>query len=322
LAFDGRLKPDIVAPGVALLAPEPGETEDSTARFGTISGASAATAVTGAAVALLAQARPDLDAAELRGALVGSARELAGQPRTAQGAGALDLGAAAAAELSSDPTTLAFHRTALGAWRESQAFRLRNVSSRALRIRLSGTVDGSPDGVALDIHPAAFRLKPGAAGTVVVQASASARGHEPLTGTVVAEIGGRIGLRVPWAAAPWTRDMRLLADVQLASATFKPSDTGPSVLSFVAGRLVRDGAVYEVQAVSRLDLELRRAGAREPLGIVARLRHLLPGRYAFGLTGRGPAGKRLAPGRYELRLMAYPTGDGPPTTRRVQFRVR
>jgi hypothetical protein len=38
----------------------------------------------------------------------------------------------------------------------------------------------------------------------------------------------------------------------------------------------------------------------------------LPGRYAFGLTGRGPAGKRLRPGRYELRLTAHAVdaGDG------------
>jgi hypothetical protein len=37
---------------------------------------------------------------------------------------------------------------------------------------------------------------------------------------------------------------------------------------------------------------------------------LLPGRYAFGLTGRGPAGKPLAPGRYVVRLRAHPpAGD-------------
>jgi hypothetical protein len=154
-----------------------------------------------------------------------------------------------------------------------------------------------------------------------VQASASKRGAEPLTGTVVAEIAGRPVLRVPWAAAPWTRDTRLLSDVQLASPSFTPSDTGPSVLSFVAGRLIRDEGVYEVQAVARLDLELGRAGAKKPLGLLARLRHLLPGRYAFGLTGRGPAGKRLEPGRYELRLVAYPTGDGRPSARVVSFQV-
>jgi minor extracellular serine protease Vpr len=322
LAFDGRLKPDLVAPGVALVAPQPGETEDSTARFGTISGASAATAVTGAAVALLAQARPDLDAAELRGALVGSARQLAGEPRTAQGAGALDLGAAAAAELAADTTTLAFHQTTSGEWSEAQAIRIRNISSRPVRIRLHGTVDDGARDVVVNAHPAAFRLKPGAAGRVIVEASAARRGPEPLTGTLTATIAGRPVLHVPWAAAPWTGDRPLLGDVRLASATFKPSDTGPSVLSFVAGRLVRNGAVYEVQAVSRLDLELARAGAKKPLGVLARMRHLLPGRYAFGLTGRGPGGKKLRPGRYVLRLMAYPTGDGPATTRAVRFRVR
>ena len=322
LAFDGRLKPDLVAPGVALLAPQPGETEDSTARFGTISGASAATAVTGAAAALLAQARPELDAAELRGALVGSARELAGDARTAQGAGALDLGAAAAAELAADTTTLAFHETTSGPWREAQAIRIRNISTRPVRVRLRGTVDNGARDVRISAHPAAFRLRPGAGGTVIVAASAARRGQEPLTGTLTATIAGRTALRVPWAAAPWTVDSRLLADVHLATHSFKPSDTGPSVLSFVAGHLVRDGAVYEVQAVSRLDLELARAGAKKPLGVLARMRHLLPGRYAFGLTGRGPGGKKLRPGAYVLRLTAYPTGDGPATKRAVRVSVR
>jgi hypothetical protein len=149
LTFDGRLKPDLVAPGVGVNAPEPGETEDSTARFGSISGASAATAVAGGAVALLAQARPDLDAAELRGALAGTARPLGSDPRTAQGAGELDLGAAAAAELAADPTTLAFHRTTATDWREAQRVTVRNISTRSLRVTASIAVDGDPKGVSV-----------------------------------------------------------------------------------------------------------------------------------------------------------------------------
>jgi hypothetical protein len=94
------------------------------------------------------------------------------------------------------------------------------------------------------------------------------------------------------------------------------------VLSFVAGRLVPGDAGYQVLAVSRLDLELRRAGAKEPLGLLSRQRHLLPGRYAFGLTGRGPGGKVLHRGDYVLDVIAYPTNGGRPTRRTVRFHVR
>jgi subtilisin family serine protease len=320
LAFDGRLKPDLIAPGVALIAPEPARAEEA-AGFGSISGTSAATAVAGAAVALLAQARPELDAAGLRGVLVGSARPLRTAARTSQGAGLLDLGAAAATELAAEPSTLAFNRTSSRNWRESQAIVVRNVSTRAVRVRVRGLVDGRPEGASLTVHPRAFRLQLGKAGKVYVDAAAAKPGRGLLTGAVTFEVAGRTALTVPWAAAPGVGEDHLLSSVQLQTASFHPSDSVPSVLSFAAGRLIRGDEGYQVQAVSRLDLELGRVGARKPMGLLARLRHLLPGRYAFGLTGRGPAGKVLHPGRYELELLAYPTGSGPPSRRRVVFRV-
>ena len=98
LAFDGRLKPDLTAPGVALLTAEPGRNADASPRFGTASGSSAAAAVVAGAAALLVQARPSLDAVALKGLLVGAGRPLHGEPLTAQGAGLVDVGAAAAAE--------------------------------------------------------------------------------------------------------------------------------------------------------------------------------------------------------------------------------
>ncbi|MGZ4651493.1 MAG: S8 family serine peptidase, partial [Kineosporiaceae bacterium] len=257
LTFDGRLKPDLVAPGVGLEAPEPGETEDSTARYGAISGASAATAVVGAAAALLAQARPDLDAAELRGALVGTSRPLHGEPRTAQGAGELDLGAAAAAELAADTTTVAFHRTTARDWRETQRIAVRNISTRPLRVTAGVVVDGDPHGVRVAVYPEAFTLRPGRSGAVLVQGSAP-RLASGLSGSVVFRVDRQTALTVPWVAAPPGVDGGLLADVQLAATDFKPSDTAPSVLSFVAGRLAPGDTGYQVLAVSRLDLELRR----------------------------------------------------------------
>ena len=58
----------------------------------------------------------------------------------------------------------------------------------------------------------------------------------------------------------------------------------------------------------RLDLELRGPDGAS-LGVLAQLRDLLPGRYAFGLTGRDAEGETLEPGRYRCELTAYP--DGP-----------
>ena len=63
LAFGGGIKPEVAAPGVELVTADPGRNADRTARYATISGTSAATALAGGAAAALAQARPELDAA-------------------------------------------------------------------------------------------------------------------------------------------------------------------------------------------------------------------------------------------------------------------
>ena len=78
LAFDGGEGTELAAPGVGLVTSVPGRGEGGSARYGTLSGSSAAAAVVAGAAALLAEARPDLDAAGLRGALVASARRTTG----------------------------------------------------------------------------------------------------------------------------------------------------------------------------------------------------------------------------------------------------
>jgi hypothetical protein len=93
------------------------------------------------------------------------------------------------------------------------------------------------------------------------------------------------------------------------------------VLTVQAGNLVRDAGL-QIQPVSRLDILLYTASGRY-IGVMARLRNLLPGSYSFGITGRGPTSVQLAPGSYELRLAAWPTLplDAQPSRAQVSFRI-
>ena len=73
--------------------------------------------------------------------------------------------------------------------------------------------------------------------------------------------------------------------------------------------------------VGRLDVELWRADGTD-VGLLTRMRDVLPGRYTLGLTGRGPDGRRLPAGSYVLRLVAYPAGSGSTSSRKVGFTLR
>jgi hypothetical protein len=115
-------------------------------------------------------------------------------------------------------------------------------------------------------------------------------------------------------------DRPVVRAATLSRRTFSPSDAEPVVLTLVAGRI--DGTVDRPQLLplETLQLELFRGPRR--LGLLARLRDVLPGTYAFGVTGRGPLGARLARGAYTLRVIGTPVGGGEPTSLLVPFRVR
>jgi hypothetical protein len=134
------------------------------------------------------------------------------------------------------------------------------------------------------------------------------------------QAGGGAPVRVPWTLTLGRYERDLLGGVRLSTPRFKPSDSAPALLELRAGRIVELSGRSEVLPLSHLDLDLWRG--RERVGRLVRLRNLLPGRYTFGLTGRGPAGDRLEPGRYTLRLLGYPPGEGPPSRQFVQFTIR
>ena len=137
LSFDWRVRPDLLGPGVALMTSEPSASADGTPAYGTVNGSSAAAATVAGAAALLAQARPDLDARALRGVLAGYARPIENAAVTSQGTGLVDVGAAAAAELAADPTGLAFGPAARPNWSSVQEVTVRSLSTRRLYLRVT-----------------------------------------------------------------------------------------------------------------------------------------------------------------------------------------
>ncbi len=319
LAFDARVKPDVAAPGVVLATSEPGRNDDGSPRYGTVNGSSASAAVVTGAAALLAEVRPDLRAADVKSLLTGTARPLPDESVTAQGAGLVDVGGAAAAELAALPATLAFGRVQGDGWHATQLLTLHDVSTRKLRVRIEA---GGRDGLQITPFPRRVRLKPD--GSTVVRLVARLRGAPPAGGSAEGAIllkpHGSAQIRVPWAITFGRPPGNLLSAVALSALAFRPSDTNPAVLSLRAGSLVQDPTGPQIRPVARLDVELWHGGER--IGLLARLRDLPPGRIAIGLTGRDPEGNLLAPGQYRIRLIAVPTTGGTSTVKRIAFRIK
>lgn len=316
LAFDGGMKPELLAPGVGLLTSHPGRTVDGLPAFGTVSGSSAAAAVVGGGAALLAQARPDLDARALRGAVVGTARAMSAGGRR------LDLGAAAAVEVVAEPASVRIGHANARGWQGTASFTVRNVSQRRLPIAVSLGRLGEVGGAALAVSPGKFTLRPRERQKVFVVARMAyvPPGVELVSADFQLRAGGAAPVHVPWTLTLGRYERGLLGGVRLSTRRFRPSDSAPVLLELRAGRLVERGGRSEVLPLSHLDLDLWQEGKR--IGRLVRLRNLLPGRYTFGLTGRDPAGRRLDPGRYMLRLVAYPPGEGPPSRQIVGFTIQ
>jgi hypothetical protein len=130
-------------------------------------------------------------------------------------------------------------------------------------------------------------------------------------------VAGGTPIRIPWLVAFGAPPASLLEHLRLSVRSFRPSDSAPALLTFQAGRLLGSRIV----PVARLDVRLF-SPVRGSLGLLARVRDVLPGSYAFGLTGRDPDGRALPAGPYTVRLIAYPTDGGPSSVRTLHFTIR
>jgi hypothetical protein len=320
LGDGGHPKPEVAGPGVGVVTVDPGASSDGSSRFVLVDGTSAAAAAVAGEAAIVVEARPGLTAPELESALVGTARDLPGEPSVAQGNGLLDIGSAASAEIVSQPATLAFGRAAGSGWASTRGLRLRNVSTRWLRVYVSAP--SHDPALALDVEPRQLTLAPGQVSEIQVAARlARATSKSVLAGTVTVAplVGTR--LRIPWAVVAAPVSSKLIGTVQLSAAAFKPSDVSPAILLVQLGQVEQGTAGVSLEPVLRLDIRLRDHRGKD-LGLLSRLRDVLPGRYAFGLTGRGPDGNVLPAGRYSLGLRAFPVAGGQAVTRSVVFTIK
>ena len=297
----------------------PGADDNGFSHFVTVSGTSVAAAVVAGVAARLAHSRPALDAAGLRSALVATARPLRGASLSSQGTGVVDGGRASVTELVADRASISFGRGAGDGWQGRRTLTLRNVSTRALTVDAFARTRGR--GIVLRLQPRRLRIPPGREARVRVTARvAELANADVVSGRIRIDPRGSQPLVVPWSVllAPPPDD--LIGEIELSERSFEPSDLTPAVLSVRLGTIERVRGRDAIQPVHRLDVLLVEDDGTIA-GLLARLRDVLPGQYAFGLTGRGPDGNRLASGRYRLRLVAWPEAGGPPATRTVRFAV-
>jgi hypothetical protein len=321
LAFDGSVKPDLVAPGIALATAEPGAAGDGSPLYGTVNGTSGAAATVAGAAALLAEMRPWLDAGAIRSLLSGYA-ERGGAPAVAVGGGTLRLGASAVGEVATEPATLGFGVWGGPHWHATRWVTVRNVSTRRLLLSVSAVAEGESEVLSFKVKPNHFVISPGRWRRVKVTVRAAAVPDAMIvTGTIRVAPAGSAPLHVPWALQFKRYAANLITHVSLDESSFAPSDTSPALLTVQAGTLIRDHGL-QIEPVSRLDILLY-TSAGKFVGVLARLRNLLPGAYSFGITGRGPTTVRLPAGGYELRLAAWPTlaKTAPPSRAQVKFTI-
>ena len=317
LAFDGRVKPNVAAPGIALATSEPGSSP-----YGTVNGTSGAAATVAGAAALLIQERPSLGGSELASLLTGYADP--GTSTTASGNGSLDLGASAIGEVAASTTALAFGPWTGPKWSSTQTMVVTNVSTRKLAMSLSSTSSGASSALQFTVAPYQMTLGAGQSRIVnITVTSPTPPDASLLTGAIVIAPSGSQALRVPWAVSFKAPATNLIVNASLDHVAFKPSDLAPAILTVRAGALDSSDGGLQVEPVGRMDLLLYTAGGRF-VGRLAELRDLLPGAYSFGITGRAPTSVPLAPGNYELRLEAWPTSpaDATPSRATVKFTIQ
>ncbi|MEU4608548.1 S8 family serine peptidase [Kribbella sp. NPDC023972] len=148
---DGAVKPDVTAPGVAIVAAKAKKSiigEPVGDQYLMLDGTSMATPHTAGAAALLAQEHPTWKAGELKGALMASAKPADGQNTFEQGAGRIDVAKGIKQSVITEPGSVSFG-TAVWPHNDdtpvTKTLTYRNLGDRSVTLTLTATLTG-PDG--------------------------------------------------------------------------------------------------------------------------------------------------------------------------------
>lgn len=173
--FDQRLKPDIAAPGVAILSSVPQSSSNVPGDWAILDGTSMATPAVAGAAALLLQAHPEWTPAIVKSALMTTAHpafvDAAGtreaSPLTA-GAGLVDVSGANAPGIATEPQSLSFGEIRPGG-SGSIDLTVRDLGGGSGDWALSTRfVGAAPTGVAVS-GPAVVSVLPGGSATIAMQ---------------------------------------------------------------------------------------------------------------------------------------------------------
>ena len=320
LAFDGSIKPNVVAPGVALATAEPGAAQRRLAalRHGERDewrcrhrrrrcSAARADAPVPRRPALAEPARRLLRSAVAR-------------RRSAVGAGVFRLGAAAVGEVAAQPSTLGFGIWGGPHWHATQTIVVRNVSTRRLQLSFSVVTDGESEALQFKVEPNRLLLPVGRARTIKVtrhgaRGGRRARRHRRRSRSRP-QAASRCACRGRSAFRQYSAN--LLAHVALNKPSFEASDTTPALLTIQAGNLVRDDGLQVQPVVAARHPAL--LGERSSSSACSRgCATCCPAPYSFGITGRGPTSvrARARPLRAAARGLADAAEGAEPSRARV-----
>jgi subtilisin family serine protease len=269
---DGAVKPDVTAPGVDIVA---AKSKDSVIGdpvgqyYLRLSGTSMATPHTVGAAALLAQEHPSWKAAELKGALMASAKTAANQTAFEQGAGRIDLTKAITATVISEPGSVSF---GTAQWPHgddtpvTKTVTYRNLGDKPVTLALTAALTG-PDGApapagALTLSANSVTVPAG--GTATVQAISNTKNDGPdgaYSGRINATTGGQtvtspVGVtkevesytltikHLGTDGKPFLNGMAILAGLDNDTFSFPSDPSGTTKVRLAKGSYLLEGDQY------------------------------------------------------------------------------